>query len=77
MVYRGRLENSPQNSEGQVIVSGLDLVHKSQTPNYFSFEYSDFAAMRIGMSASASFHSVKKILIGCLGFGGVAMDEDT
>jgi hypothetical protein len=28
--------------------------------NYFSLAYSDLAAMRMGMSASAFFHSVKK-----------------
>ena len=28
--------------------------------NYFSFAYSAFAAMRMGMSGSASFHSVRK-----------------
>jgi hypothetical protein len=48
------------NSKGQVIVSGPDSVHKSQSRNYFSFAYSAFASMRIGMSGSASFHSVRK-----------------
>src|ERR1700724_236710 len=28
--------------------------------HYFNFAYSDFAATRIGMSVSASFHRVKK-----------------
>ena len=30
------------------------------TRSYFSLAYSAFAAMRIGMSGSASFHSLKK-----------------
>jgi hypothetical protein len=31
----------------------------SESDSYFSFAYSDFAARRMGMSGSASFHSVK------------------
>jgi len=30
------------------------------TPSYFSWAYSDLAAIMIGMSGSASFHRVKK-----------------
>ncbi len=33
---------------------------RSFPKNYFSFAYSTFAAMRMGMSGSASFHSAKK-----------------
>jgi hypothetical protein len=32
----------------------------NDSSNYFSFAYSAFAAMRIGMSGSASFQSVRK-----------------
>jgi hypothetical protein len=37
---------------------GLD--NSSSTPNHLSFEYSAWACFRIGMSGSASFHSVRK-----------------
>jgi len=31
-----------------------------EVPNYCNFAYSAFAAMRMGMSESASFHSARK-----------------
>jgi hypothetical protein len=34
--------------------------HNSHCRNYFSFAYSVFAAMKMGMSGSASFQSVRK-----------------
>jgi hypothetical protein len=34
--------------------------HIPTARSYFSLAYSDFAAMKMGMSESASFHSVKK-----------------
>ena len=57
MVYRGRVEDSPRNGEGQVVVGGPDLVYKSHSQNYFNFAYSAFACFKIGMSGSASFQS--------------------
>jgi len=41
--------------------------------SYCSFAYSAFAAMRMGMSGSASFQEREEILICRLGFGGVTL----
>jgi hypothetical protein len=60
MVDRVRLEDSPRPNNGQFVVSGPDSVHKSQSRNYFSFAYSAFASMKMGISGSASFQSVRK-----------------
>jgi hypothetical protein len=37
-----------------------DRRHNPEHQNYFNFAYSDFAATKIGMSGSVSFHNVRK-----------------
>ena len=45
-----------------VLLFIVKLIRRPKTQAYLSLEYSDFAALRIGMSGSASFQSVRKSL---------------
>jgi hypothetical protein len=48
-------------SGNSTVAKQTDLYrNRSLKPIYFTFAYSAFAAMRIGVSGSASFHNVKK-----------------
>ena len=66
MSERGRLCHSslscvgrPSDKEEQLEHSGVKAPTLGRAI-HFSFAYSDFAAMRMGMSGSASFQSVRK-----------------
>src|SRR4029077_16671837 len=51
---------SAQNNMSGNATSGVDKVERRISPSDYSFAYSALAAMRMGISGSASFQSVRK-----------------